>query len=384
MSFWQLFKHELMLVVSNRALMLTVVGGLCLYAFLYPRPYLAQSPREQSIVIINQDNSAISRRLERMVDASPLLEVDQSVASLEEAITQIRDGHVGGLLFIPKNFYRDLRLGSSPTLAFAGDASYFLIYGNVIEGLNLVSNDLAKQIKLQRLSSEGIPISPANDNIQAFSANNQAVFNSHQGYLDYVIPAVFLIILQQTLLIAVVLHSCSPLSRKSALSVDSSVKLVLVRTLIFTLLYVLMASFYQGFVLQHYDIHRWASAGQLLQLQLPYFLAIIGLSMCVASILNNGHNAMIIGLLTSLPIVFSSGFIWPIHSMPTMVNAIAELIPARSMVLANLKLNQQGASLSQITNHVQMLWLLAIGYLILGYLMTHWRKIRDQKLAASK
>lgn len=115
--------------------MLTVFGGVVFYSFLYPLPYAKQIPREQTVSVVNLDQSQASFQLERMVDATPQVKIVQRDHTIADAKQAFLDKKVAGILVIPEHFYKDLLLGKSPTLAYAGDASYFLVYGTIVEGL---------------------------------------------------------------------------------------------------------------------------------------------------------------------------------------------------------------------------------------------------------
>lgn len=77
MSWQQSFMMELRAIFSDRALLLTIFGGVIFYSFLYPLPYSQQLPRNQSIVVVDLDNSELSRKLIRMVDATPEVHVNR-------------------------------------------------------------------------------------------------------------------------------------------------------------------------------------------------------------------------------------------------------------------------------------------------------------------
>lgn len=135
MSLFELFKAEIKALFTNPVVTLTVFGGVVFYSFLYPLPYANQTPREQTISVVNLDMSATSLKLERMVDATPQVHVVRRDYTIEAAKQAFLEGKISGILVIPEHFYRDLLLGKSPTLSYAGDASYFLVYGTVVEGL---------------------------------------------------------------------------------------------------------------------------------------------------------------------------------------------------------------------------------------------------------
>ncbi len=48
---------------------LILVGALVLYAFFYPIPYRAQVLKDVPLVVVDQDQTDLSRRLTRMIDA---------------------------------------------------------------------------------------------------------------------------------------------------------------------------------------------------------------------------------------------------------------------------------------------------------------------------
>ncbi|MDF5668398.1 ABC transporter permease, partial [Vibrio parahaemolyticus] len=178
-------------------------GGVVFYSFLYPLPYAQQTPREQPIAIVNLDGSLTSLKLERMFDATPQVNVVTRLHTIADAKQAFLQREITGFLVIPEHFYKDLMLGKSPTLAYAADASYFLVYGTVVEGLAQAGGTLGAQVKVSKMVIDGVPMSMASHNYSAIKLNMKPTFNPTMGYIEYVVPAVFVLILQQTLIMAV-------------------------------------------------------------------------------------------------------------------------------------------------------------------------------------
>ncbi len=195
-------KLELRAILTNPVVVLTVFGGVIFYSFLYPLPYSHQTPREQPISVVNLDQSQTSFQLERMVDATPNVHVVQRDFTIEAAKQAFLKGEITGFLVIPEHFYKDLMLGKSPVLAYAGDASLFLVYGTVVEGLAQAGGTLAAKAKVSKLLIDGVPLELASEQYSATKLNTKPTFNPRMGYVDYVVPAVFVLILQQTLAMA--------------------------------------------------------------------------------------------------------------------------------------------------------------------------------------
>ncbi len=357
MSFFQLFKKELGGIFTNSTLLLTVFGGVFFYSFLYPLPYASQVPREQQVVVVNLDNSQLSRRLVRMVDATPQVQIQTEAASLAQAKAQMIAQKLAGILVVPENFYRDLLLGKRPTLAFAGDASYFLVFGTVLEGMSVAGMTLSAEIKVTQLLMSGQPMELAQKQYSAVPLGLHALFNETQGYINYVIPAVFVLILHQTLIMGAGIMGASENEqlregKRPHWQTASPSALLLVRTMIFVGIYTLLSLYYYGPAYAFYDIPRLAAVGDLALLNFIFLLPVSFLGICLGAVLPRRELVTLIVLLTSMPLVFACGFIWPTSAIPVPINTLMQVIPVVPAIKAFILLNQMGASFHQILPQV--------------------------------
>ncbi len=367
MSWRQLLRRECQAIFSHSAILLTIFGGVIFYSFLYPLPYGRQVLREQAVVVVNLDDSGISRRLERMVDATPQVRLSGRVHSLAEAEALMLEDRLAGILVIPEHFYRDLLLGREPTLSFAGDACYFLVYSTVLEGMSAAGRTLASEVKINRMLIAGKPLSYASERYTAIRMNARPVFNSAMGYINYVVPAVFVLILHQTLIMGAGILG----GGQKNLAGDGGAcywqeaeawRLLLVRVLIFGLIYALLVMYYFGCCFSLYGIARLATIGQLLLLVLPFLLAAAFIGVCLGQLLPRPELVTLVVLLSSMPLVFSSGFVWPVSSIPAPVTLLVQIIPAVPAIQACILLNQMGADFDQILPLWGQLWLHCLIY----------------------
>ncbi|MGF1759244.1 ABC transporter permease [Photobacterium sagamiensis] len=367
MNWRALFKFELNAVFTNPALLFTVFGGVIIYSFLYPLPYSQQLPREQTVAVVNLDNSQLSRELERMVDATPQVKITQHAYSIDQAKTLLINGKVQGLLVIPDNFYRDILLDKSPTLAYAGDAAYFLVYGTIVEGLATAGGTLAAKAKVSRMVMSGDNIALASEQSSAIALNMRPVFNPTMGYINYVVPAVFVLILHQTLLIAVALLGGGQNEyRLQGLTGYwlryPAWQVMVVRAALFLLMYLPLVAYYFGYSFSSNQINRLASISDLIAMTIPFLLAVIFLGMIIGQLIPRRELATLIVLLSSFPLIFSAGFIWPASAIPAPINALAQLVPSTPAINGFLRLNQMGASFEQVINWWGQLWLQVLIY----------------------
>jgi len=381
MSWWEICTHECRAVFTNPAILLTVFGGVLLYSFLYPLPYTNQVPRDQQVVVVNLDGSQFSRRLERMVDATPQVQLKARAYSLEEAQKIFVEQKLAGILVIPENFYRDLLQGRRPILSYAGDASYFLVYGTVLQGLASSGQTLAAEVKILRMVMSGEVLALAAEQHSALKLNIHPVFNPTMGYVNYVIPAVFILILHQTLIMGVgILAGGQNEQRlqggKGYWLEAAPWKLLLVRTTLFVAIYWLLCMYYFGFGFSFYNVPHLADFTDLNLLILPFLLATTLFGISLGLLLPRRELVILLVLLSSLPLIFASGFIWPVSAIPEQLTAILQYIPVIPAIKAFIGLNQMGAGFVEIMPLWKQLWLSALIYGCLA-----WWLLRRQALS---
>lgn len=366
MTLLEHIKLELKAVLTNPVVVLTVFGGVIFYSFLYPLPYSQQTPREQPISVVNLDQSQTSFQLERMVDATPNVHVVQRDHTIEHAKQAFINGDITGFLVIPEHFYKDLMLGKSPVLAYAGDASLFLVYGTVVEGLAQAGGTLAAKAKVSKLLIDGVPLELASQQYSATRLNAKPTFNPRMGYVDYVVPAVFVLILQQTLAMASGLVGGTQRQGKGYWSSQSVMSVIAVRSFVLTAIYYLLGMFYFGASFSMYGISTLANPFEILTLMLPFFLTSCFIGIFLGALTPRRELVTVVVLISSMPLIFSAGFIWPTEMLPVPMQWFAACFPTQAAISGFLKLNQMGADWSQIRGDWTQLWVLTFCWGVLA------------------
>lgn len=370
MSFWRLLCAEWQAVRADSAVMLVLFGGILFYAVLYPLPYKHNVAGEQPVVVIDQDRTALSRTLIRRVNATPQVRVSDQVFSVAEARERLVAGAAHGMLVIPEHFQRDVLRGSPTTLSYAGDASYFLIYGTVAEGLLTAGTTLVLETQALRSLMVRDSQAPLAAQLQPVRVLAKPVFNAVGGYLNYVLPAVFVLILHQTMLITLGGITVKDRARRTAGVVSTPLlPALLARLLLFVGLYMLFASLYFGFFLALNGVQAVAPLAQLLLFTLMFLVTTALLSLMLGYCWTAPEQPILLVLISSLPLVFTIGFAWPVTSLPGWLDALVNLVPARPGIQGLLALNQMGAPWSVLAP--QAGWLLGQGLLFVALLM--WR-----------
>jgi ABC-2 type transport system permease protein len=193
----------------------------------------------------------------------------------------------------------------------------------------------------------------------AFEVTMRPLFNTYEGFKDYVFPAVANIILQQTLLIGAAIFM--GMRRERGEWRMPRAELLGSWTAI-ALLGMLGELFYFGLIFWLQDVPRGGNIGALL-IAVPIFaFAVTGLGLFIGSFLDKGYRGMHVIAPTSVPLFFLTGAVWPLQAMPDWVSTLSHLSPATIAVHLFVRLNQMGASLAETRDSLAILFGLAVAY----------------------
>ena len=188
---------------ADRGALLVLGGAVVIYAFFYPLPYRRQVLREVPLVVVDADHSALSRKLVRLAEASPLLRISARAETELDAEARLRAGEAGAALVIPAGFQRDLLRGARVTVGAYADGAYFLVYRQAMTGLAQSIGLLSAGVEVRRWRAAGRMGAAALADREPLQLRLDTLYNPSGGYATYVVPAVLLLILQQTLLIGI-------------------------------------------------------------------------------------------------------------------------------------------------------------------------------------
>lgn len=361
-------------IVSDWGVLLITVGAVIIYSFFYPVPYAHEVLRDVPVAVVDQDGSSLSRTLARMLDAHEAIAVVTSPASVAEGEALLRHGTVGGVVVLPRGFGPDVLAGRQGRVAMYVDASYLLNYSTVLKGALESAGTLSAGVELARWRAQGRSADAAARLRQPVGVDLRPLYNVSSGYGAYVVPAVLILLLQQTLLIGAGMaggtrrDSARPGSEPAAWPFWRPVAEALGRALPYLALYAANAAYLFGFVLPY---QGYPSVGRPLVLALvlvPFLLASTMGALALRGLFRRRETAVQVLLFTSLPFIFLGGFSWPTEAIPSWLLAGARLVPTSSAIPAILRVTRMGASLADVATETTTLWWLAGFYFLLACL----------------
>jgi len=363
-------------IFSDLGVVLIFFGAIGVYSIFYPMPYLNEVVTQVPVVVVDHDRSDLSRKMIQMIDAGQNVSVALQALSFENARQVLYRGDIYGIIVIPEDFSSRILRGEQATIAAHADAGYFLIYRQIVSGITASVKTFSAGVEIKRLTAKGLPYPKALALRNPLPLSTYPLFNPSGGYAGYVVPAAFIIILQQTLLIGIGMlrgtkKEMIGRNTSSILKSESNTMTrILGKTLAYFSLYLVHALFYLEVLHRFYRFPHRGNILSLLGFVVPFLLATCFLGLFLSKLFYQRETSMIVLGFTSIPILFLSGFAWPIESMPGWLHTLSLLLPSTAGIDGFLRINQMGASLKDVQLQCLILWVLTIGYFFLACIFT--------------
>ena len=368
------FEATLLEVLGTRELLSLAIVSVLFYAFYYPAPYAQQQAQALPMVAVDHDDTPLSRAIVRGLGDTPAVRIVERAPDMMAAREAVRQRRADGIIYLSKGLGAAALAGRPGSgVALIVNGAYFVRAEGIARALGDVVVDQAHRL------GEAIGAPAAIDPAGLIAV--QPLFNTTDGYRDYVFPAIVNIILQQTLLFAAARliaerRRCGAWRPGAAQAIGDWAALALIG--IFAGLFVF------GFAFWVQDVPRGGNVPGLL-IALPLFAAAVsGAGLTIGSLFRNGDDALKLLMPTSVPLVFLAGFAWPLDQMPRWLAALAWLSPATAAMHLFVRFNQMGASIDEARGPLLAMAALATGYGALWMVrgaglsppVAHWRSRR--------
>ena len=367
------FRQTLRDIFRQKETLTLLVGGSVLYSFFYPTPYLNQVLRDLPVVVVDRDHTALSRQLTRWLDASEAARVSARSSDLSAAQDSVRAGVAGAVLLIPQDFERHVLRREPAYVEAYVDASYLLVYSTAMRAIQGVTGTLAAGISVRRLQASALTTHAAVQQARPVTFVPWPLFNPLAGYASYVVPAVFILILQQTLLIGI--GALRVAERREESKNEPLWALLGGKLGAMILIYAVHAVLMFGVVFSIYGFPMRASWPDVFLFLVPYFAAVALLGLAIAELFDRPETSTVALVATSLPAIFVSGFSFPAEVQADWVRAVAVVWPSTFGIRGFLQLSEMGARFDQTLRPWAALWVQVVVYWCLAWLILR-RKAR--------
>ena len=196
-----IWREELKQVFRDEGVLIFCVIVPLVYPLLYSWIYNNEVVREVPVVIVDDSHSQLSRQFIRMCDASPDVKILSFADDLDEAKMLVSRQLAKGVYYIPADFATNVNRMKQGVIGVYCDMSLMLTYKAIYQTAVAVTQTMGAEI--QRRVSGNWTAREDQITTRPLAFEDVPVFNPAGGYGNFVIPAVLMLIIQQTLVLGI-------------------------------------------------------------------------------------------------------------------------------------------------------------------------------------
>lgn len=380
-----IWKDELKNVFKDSGVMIFFFLVPFVYPLLYAFIYNNEVVHDAKMVVVDQSDSYLSREYIRKVDATADVKVVAVCADMEEAKQMLDEKKAYGILYFPSEFSKNIHKGKQATVSLYCDMSALLFYKAFLLATTEVSLEIGKELRAQNnpsstIEQEKITINP-------IPYESVALFNSQNGFASFLVPAILILVIQQTLILGIGMlggtareknrfHSLVPISRHF----NGTLRIVFGKSLTYILLYVVVCIWALAVVPKLFSLPQVGEPWTVMLFVLPYLFASIFLSMTLSGFMTSRESPMLVFVFTSVILLFISGVSWPKEAIPPFWKAIGYLFPSTPGIQGFIRISTAGATLNEVAHEYRTLWVQAGVYFITSCMIYRYQIMRSRKL----
>lgn len=355
------------------------------YPFLYSALYGNEGIREAPLVVVDYNQSSLSREFIRRVDASPDVRIIAQPSNESEAYRFIAQEQAYGILIISKDFNKNLAQGVQATIDLHTTFAATLYY----KAYSLATTEVALSMgrEIERARNYGASAEASRIAVRPIDSEWIAPYNPQSGFQGFLLPGVLVLIIQQTLLLGISMVAGTQREKGSLVGPRlrigghqaSIMRMLLGKSLCYFITYTASSLFVLVIAPSIFGLPQLTNITSYFALLVPMLLAMIFFAFFWSLITRHREQSMILWVFTSVPFLFLSGLSWPWSAIPAPLKALAYLLPSTPGIQAFISINSMGAQIHEVLPQYTALWIQALVYFLLASLTYAYMLRRQEK-----
>ncbi|MGD1007499.1 MAG: ABC transporter permease [Ignavibacteriaceae bacterium] len=311
--------------------------------------------------VFDQDKTATSREFIRAFQRSGYFKIDDNVDNYKQITDDINSGKVLWTLVIPKDFEKNIqRRQTAPiqTIFDGSDGNKTSIVIGYVQGI--VSNYSSK-IMLQSMDKNGLKNPPSG----TLTAEARVWYNPDLTTRVYMVPSIMGLIL---MVITTILMSMAIVKEREIGTLEQLIvtpikpyQLIIGKIIPFIILGFVDVLIVLSVMVFWFGIPVRGSFIFLVFASFLFVLSTLGIGLFISTISKTQQQAMMVAQFAILmPMIYLSGFAFPIENMPKFIQYITYIIPLRYYITILRGVVLKGAAFSELIPETLMLLLFGV------------------------
>ena len=331
-------KKEFYHIFRDRRTMLILLGMPVVEIILFGFA-ISTEVKNVRLAVLDPSNDVVTRKIIDRLDASEYFTVTARFHSPQEMEAAFRKNKIDVAIVFGERFADGL---------YKGDARVQLIADATDPNMSTSQTNYAASI----VSSVGQEMLPSNVSVSRLIPDIKLLYNPQMKSAYNFVPGVMGLIL---MLICAMMTSISIVREKET----GTMEVLLVSPV--KPLFIVLAKAIPYFVLSFVNLTTILLLSVFVMVSLLFIFVSLALGLLISSVTSTQVAAMLAsGMILMMPTMVLSGMIFPVESMPIVLQVISDIIPARWYIQAVRKLMIEGVPVVLVLKEIGILLLMAI------------------------
>lgn len=369
------WRDELKAVSKDAGVLIFFFLVPLLYPVLYAFIYNNEVVREAKLVVVDQSDSYLSREFTRRVDATPDVQVVGVVNDMAEAKRMLDEKQAYGILSFPAEFSKEVHAGRQTQVSLYSDMSALLFYKSFLIAATDVSLEMGSEVRMRNNPASTDKLAEITSNPIPYES--VSYYNTPNGFASFLVPAILILVLQQTLLFGIGMRFGTEWERHPHLLLRQPPMIRLLgKSLAYLILYIPVCLWVLVIVPRLFGLPQVGDPVAIGLFLLPYLLACIFLGLFLGNFMPSREAPMMLLVFSSVILIFISGISWPWAAVPPFWKAVGFLFPSTPGIQGFVRLNTMAAPIHEVADSYLTLWAQVLLYWGLAYVAQRWRNSR--------
>jgi ABC-2 type transport system permease protein len=323
------------------------------------------------MAVVNQDKGPIARGFVNSFVTSGYFDYVQTMPTSEEATEQLDDGHVRVVLVIPSDFSDHLLSNTKATVQILVDGMDASAATTIVGYAQAVVLQYSQKIVMSNLSKIG------KGNYIPMTYEGRIWYNPELKSSKFLVPGLIGFILAITCVIATSLSIVREKERNTVEQINvspvHSFDFIIGKLVPYALISLIAAALVLVAAYFLFDVVIKGNVLYLFGATLLFITAALSLGLWVSTISDSQQVAFQIATILSIvPTVVLSGFVFPIRSMPWWLQVLSNISPAKFYLIILRSIVLKGVGLAAFWP--QIIYLMIYAGILLGISTLRFRK----------
>ncbi len=379
--------RELLLVFRDEGVVIFFLVLNAVYPVFYALIYNPEVVRDEAVVVVDDNRTAMSRDLIRRMDATQEVAIVGYAANMQEAQEAMHSKACYGILYVPRDFSQSVTRGDQGHVSLYCDMSVMMRYKAMFTALTNVTQAMGNE----RLTAIVEPV--LNTSGSVIENHQVPVGNPAMGIASAVLLFILPLVLQQSMILGIaMLHGGSVERRRrngghDPMAIEASPGATIIgKMMCHQIVFVIPVIYVLHYVPLMFGFPQYGNFLHIICLAIPFVIAVSFMGQTLSAVVNERESVFLLFVFSSVIFVFLTGVSWPRYLMSRVWWLVGDCVPATWMSNGYVLMQSNGATLYQVQHQYWMLWLQLPVMFILAYVVERFINRRRYRswIAASE